>query len=516
MADPCGINKIDSNVTGLSIAEEECLKMLPGVNGADAKWYAQEPDSYADFGADYSSTVRAPISQSRQRRKGTITDIDASGGFTSDVTFNNTKRLMQGFCFADIRQQASTAPVNGTKTVITGATSVGDKYSAASGLTRFAQGAIVYASGFASPANNGRKVVVSSTATELVVSSPLVIEAAPPEAAKIETVGIVFGAGDLALTNASGIPVLTSKDAVMPSIGLIPGQWIFIGGDNATSAFASFKGYARVATITSNTLVFDKTTMLVPVSDTGVGKSVELYWGSVVRNEESPELIKRRSYQLERTLGQDQAGVQSEYLIGAVANELTINVPQTDKLNCDMSFVACDTEVRTGLQGLKPGQRIASLGEDAINTSTDLYQIRMSVTDNSDAFPKPLFAFVSEASIVINNNTTQNKALGVKGSFDTTSGDFEVSGSVTAYFTNVEATKAVGANADADMYMIAAARNKGLVYDMPLIALGGGRITVEKDSPITIPLDTNAVQSKFGNTLLAEFFPYLPNVAMPG
>ena len=46
-----------------------------------------------------------------------------------------------------------------------------------------------------------------------------------------------------------------------------------------------------------------------------------------------------------------------------------------------------------------------------------------------------------------------------------------------------------------------------------LLALGNGRLAVEQDQPITLPLDTSAAESKFGNTLLIQIFPYLPNSA---
>ena len=49
---------------------------------------------------------------------------------------------------------------------------------------------------------------------------------------------------------------------------------------------------------------------------------------------------------IERTLGQDEVGTMSEYLIGAVANEFTLNVAQADKVTVDMTFVAIDNQQR--------------------------------------------------------------------------------------------------------------------------------------------------------------------------
>ena len=56
-------------------------------------------------------------------------------------------------------------------------------------------------------------------------------------------------------------------------------------------------------------------------------------------------------------------------------------------------------------------------------------------------------------------------------------------------------------------------KNSALLWDVPLLSLGDGRLSVEQDQPITIPLETNAAESKFGNTLLFQYFMYLPDVA---
>lgn len=503
----CEVNKIDSNVSGLSIAEEECPKLLP----TTPVWYPQEPNTYSDFGATITTVARNPINPTRQRRKGSVTDLVAGGGFQADVTTQNLERLMQGFVFADARQKPDTQPINGTPVVIT---AVDDTtgYAAAAGLGVFAVNDVVVASGFAVAANNGAKVITTASGTALVAAG-LADEASPPAGAALEKVGHQFAAADVAVTATGNIVGLTSAAGAFAGLGLIPGEWIFLGGDNTANRFTNAVGFGRIATVAAGAITFDKVTWPALGAEVGTGKSIRIYYGTIVRNEFDPELIKRRTYQLERTLGQDANGMQAEYITGAVANQLTITLQQANKVTADLTYVGMEYETRDGLTGLKAGTRPSLGNEDMLNTSSDIKHIRLSVVDPTDSYPTPLFAYATDATVVINNNVTPNKALGVLGAMDTSAGTFEVSGSLTAYFADVAAVNAVRNNADVTLDMSLVKNNRGVLIDIPLLTLGNGRLNVVQDQPIMIPLDTTAAQSVLGYTLLFQFFPYLPDVA---
>lgn len=506
----CPTNKIDSNVTGLRYAWEECLKQLP----ASPVWRALEPNSYADLGGNVTTVARNPISQNRSRKKGTVTDLDASGGFNQDLTQNNTFDLAQAFMFAAARQKATTTPINSdTPVVITGVAAADDTYDAAAGLAVFKPGDLVYATGFSVSANNGLKTVTAATAIGVTVSQALADEAAPPAGAALACVGYVGAAADLSITLNGLLVRLTSAGAInFTTLGLIPGEWVFVGGDAAGSHFANNVGFARISVITSAYLEFDKVTW-TGAAEAGTGLSVQLYFGDVLRNESDPALIRRGTVQLERTLGQDADGVMSEYLIGAVANELTINVAQADKVTIDMGFVACDVEQRTGLVGVKAGARPTLRATDAFNTSSDFRRIKLASVSELDGAVTPLFGFATDLSITVNNNVSPNKAVGTLGAFEVSAGTFEVGGEITAYFASIAAVQAVRNNADITFDMILVKNNAGMLADIPLLALGNGRLAVEQDQPITVPLETMAAESKFGHTLLLQSFSYLPNRA---
>lgn len=588
----CTTNKIDSNIVGLSYSEEECLGLLPTA----PVWTPMEPNSFADFGGSVTTVARNPLNPSRQRKKGVITDLDASGGFNTDITQENLQDLLQGFLFADARSKGEwpVSAVDGTDgytVTAQGATAaavsaggsgyaVGDVLVVQDGTTgvgsptrlrvttvgaagavtavvvaqagswstnptnpvgvnsesgsgrgatftlTLAAGAglgagdLLFGRGFTNTQNNGFRVVTAVVAGEVVAGT--MVDEVPNANARLFRVGHQFDADDLEVSAVpGGFPQITSAAVDFRTLGIIPGEWIHIGGDAPGTAFteAENNGFKRVRAVNEKSLVLDKSDQDM-TSENGVGLTVQVFLGKVIKNESARSLIKRRSYQLERTLGSLDGldPPQSEYLIGAVANELVLNLSTAAIATADVSFVGIDMEQRTQAQGLKAGTRVPLVESDAYNTTSDFVRIKLAEVVDGESAPDPLFAYASEMTLTVNNNVTPNKAIGVLGAFDTTAGTFAVSGSITAYFASILATRAVRNNADITLDYVAVKDNAGFAIDVPLIALGDGRATVEVDQPIMLPLTSEAatgakIDPALDYTLLFAFFPYLPNLA---
>lgn len=504
-------DKIDSNVTGAFYAEETSPKVVAN----DAPWYELEPNSYSDFGGDIKMVAREPINASRQRQKGSAVDLDASGGLTQDYTMNNHRRLLRGFFFADYTSKFGTAELGATPHAPGAVLAAGDTFAFAASPA-FEAGAILWASGYRFAANNGLHVVKEDidAGDPVAVLSPLADEPAPPAAAYVVHVGHEFPAGDVTIDAYPGGFTLTSATLNWADVlALRPGAWVFVGGDGAGNSYAQ-KGYARVLELNGKVATFDKATTLF-ADNAGAGIALRVFAGRFIRNEDDPDLIKSFSYQIGRSLGKDADGTQSQYLEGAYANTLKLNIPTADKMTVDIAYMALDDKQRDGVQGLKPGPHVKALGEEAINTSSDVYRLRMHIVDSESLNPTPLFGYMTEGNITIGNNVTAAKAVGVFGGFAVTVGNFEVGGQVTAYFSTVAAVQAIRNSADVSLDFILAKKNQGAIFDIPLLGLGGGRLNVAKDQPITIPLDIAAAESPFGFTLSGTFFPYLPDAAMP-
>jgi hypothetical protein len=510
------LTKIDSNVTGLQFAEETSIGVLPGT----PEWKILEPNSYNDFGGEVVTVARNPINASRQRKKGVLSDLNAAGGFNVDLVQDGLQDIMQGFFFADLRPKGEEVP-----TQATGTTDLFDVAETAGFLVN----SLIFSSG--AWVNEGNKglhtvtAVVVDTTVE-VLGSTLVTET-PPAGVNLVVVGHVGAAGDLDIDSSGSLPVMNSTVLDFDTLGLIPGEWIYIGGDSAALAFATAanNGWARIKSISTNQLVFDKTqgTMVTEASTT---ETVQLFFGRVLKNENVSSSILRRTYNLERQLGAPDdalpAQIQSEYITGAVPSEITFQFNTADKVTMDMAFVGLDSETRDGATGVKSGNRNALLAEDAFNTSSDFSRLKMAILDPVDSNPTSLFAFLTEFTVNINNNVSPNKAISVLGAFEITAGQFVVSGSATAYFSQVAAIASIRANADVTLdFAIVKARTvdgntvtSGMLVDIPLISLGDGKPNVEADQPITLPLGMEAGADRvFDHTMLMMFYDYLPVAA---
>lgn len=505
-------NTVSSNDTGLSFAEETSLKVLPG----SPEWYELEPNSYADFGGEITTIAREPINATRQNQRGTTTDLEAAGGFNQDMTQRNFIRLLQGFMFKDAHESVDTRPLNGTDIPITNITGAG-VFQAASGLDAFEAGDLVLSSGNTDAANNAFGLVTIATATDLTTDISTVADAAPSSLSRVAQVGYEFTTGDATLTLGTGTLTLGATTKDLTTLGLQVGGWLFIGGDAGANQFDNWVGYGRIQAITATTIDLDKVENMsgAPANDTGVGKDIRIFFATFLKNADDPADVICRSYQFERKLGNDGNGTQSEYILGGILNEFTLNLPTADKANADVTIVGMDVEQRDGLTGIKSGARFNALSEDAINTSSDIVRSRLSIIDPLTLAPTDLFAFLQEATVTVNNNVSGLKAVGVLGSFSANIGNFVVGGSLTAYFTTIAATQAVRDNTDVTIDTIFAKKNAGMVYDIPLAGLGAGAPAVEKDTPITLPLEMFAAENDLGYTFGVQFFEYLPTIAMP-
>ncbi len=512
------VNKIDANATSLRIALEETYKVLPG----SPVWLPMEPNDYDDFGGSIVTTARNPINASRMPKKGLVTDLDAAGGYSFDVTQTSLQDLWEGILFAAFRRKGEEVP--------TAATGTTDLFDVAS-TTGFLVDSLVKSTGWAESGNNfsaGVVTAVVSDTTVEVLGETLVTQGSPPAGVNLVVVGHEAASADIDVDVTDVFPAYTSTLLDFTTLGLKIGEWIFVGGDGASEDFvaAANNGFKRIRTIAATRLEVDKSDLAMS-DETGSGLTIRFFFGRLLINEtDASGLIVRSTYQLERTLGAPDdaspAQIQAEYIEGSVPSEATINIPSASKMTANISFMGADATTIDGPTSLKSGTRPAIVESDAYNTSSDFNRIRLAVHVDGVEAPTPLFAFAQNLEVTFNENLTPNKAVGTLGAFEISHGTLNIGGSITAYFADVASIDAVRNNANVTLDFAcvkgATGSKSGFVLDLPLVTLGDARLNVVQDQAITLPLQMDAataalIDSNMDYVCAMTFFDFLPDAA---
>jgi hypothetical protein len=524
---------MDSNRSSLYYAKETSLKVLP----VTPVWNPLEPNSYNSFGGEVKTVMREPITSTRQRAKGTITDLDVKAAFAIDFTQNNLMDLLQGFFFADAYEKPKSNPIKSTSTARTISAIAAGSITVSGSIGTVKVGHLLLTKGCTNKVNDSLSRVTASASPVFTVSpykggdaeAALVTEA-PPAAATVEAVGFALH-GDVLFHPTATQPFLSSAaDVDFTTLNLTPGEWIYLGDNDddltdtgataynflAADGIAPVRGYFRIFSISATQLVFDLSIGAVLAAGSGSGGScaiptsgfVSMYFGTVIKNEPLVANIKRTSYTLQRTLGTGSIGDNLEYVNGCIPNEFTLNVPSNSKLTADLSFVGMDTqqENATALAGTyNPLQ-----SDVAVNTAEGAFALFLYKIVDGTA----LFGYATDEKLTVNNNTKPNKAIGTVGAIEATVGNFDVSGSVTCYFDDIAALQAVRNNTDVGLTNIFSQKNAGFVFDLPLLTLALPGAKVEKDKAIMADISHNASPGALNFTALYNNFAYLPDVAM--
>lgn len=501
------VDTVTSNSTGLYA----CREVVPGVTPANPVWVEKEPNSYSNFGAELKSVQRMPINANRRNKKGTVVGYTAGAEYETDLTADNLREDFAAFSFAEPRRKS--------QLFATAATA--DGFTVPAGGAAYVLGSLVFAQGGSIGANNGlKRVVAGSDADNVAVDN---LTAAAGETIELNRVGQTFAAGDASLDVSGPLPALVTVAFDLTTLGVIPGEIVYLGGDTVGSTFGDAgMGWCRVKSVAAHRMVFDKTDFAFQAAS-GAGKSVELYFGTVIRDEDAA-LQVMHTYSIMRQSGKADLdapnAVQAEIVTRCVANQLKLTVPEEDMLTCSLSFMGGDSEYYNDVVTEVGGTYVGVREADAINSTGDMKRASMFVyPGNADnAHPVPLFAYFSEYDLTFDNQIKENKAVTRMGTFVLSPGNYMVSGSFTAYFTTVEALRAIRNNADVTFMMAAFKANKGLAIDIPLLSLASKGLDVKINEPVMIPIDSNAATGRkyddaMAHTALAVFFDYLPNVA---
>jgi len=472
-----------------------CIEETPGVLPASPVFKSLEVNDISSLGATITTAARNPISTSRGQKKGSVTDLDSAVELPMDLTIDAFLDFSQGVLYSKWYQQPHFKP--------TGVTATGYTVPSGGALT---QSAIIFARGFLNSANNGLKLVGASSTAGEIKTSGLTTETSPPAAAEVDLVGFQGASGDLKI-DASGN--LTSTTLNFTTLGLQVGQYISIGGSDTNTYFATAadKGEARVRLIEANKITLDNK-MTTFVADTGVGKTIQIYIGSFLRDVpvNSANFITE-TYTFEATyanLGDDSDETWYEYPKGNYANSFTYSWPGQSLATISTSFVGLDTPAAT--QTRVTATYLTPSKTTAFNTTSDFTRLRVTKYDETG-----LTTFFDSLDLTINNNVASRKVIGVLGAAFVNVGSLEITGSTNVIFTDPRVIAAVRGNETVSLDFSTRNSDGAIHYNIPAMTLGGADKSFPRNESITLAISSNAIEDTFfGFSIGITHYPYLP------
>ncbi len=490
-----------SRVLTNNAALQYTIETAIGVAGTD--WFVIEPNSFGTIGATITTVARDPISKLRQRRKGTITDLDSAADFEADLTLSHFTDFAEGFVFAKFQG----AEVFNPTEVTGGPTDEGYIVDIGSELV---VDTLVYARNFEPIENNGLKVVNGTPTTTFIPVNDdnLTTEVTVQDNATVEVAGFRYTPTDLVVTLSGNTVILTAGTAFFLNAGLDiqPGQMVYIDGTNFPTPDSN-TGYARVVSVTATVLVIDKTSQQW-VAETNTG-DIDIYIGRFLKNVPTDDgLFLEQSYQFEVTYP-DLDGIGSdayEYSVGNYCNTLAIALPLTDKSTMSFGFIGTDTDVPTTSR--KTGADTAELPTRtaAFNTTQDVARLRVTEVDETG-----LTTDFKSATITLNNNVSPEKVLGTLGARYMNYGNFEVDLEGQVLFTDDAVVSAIRNNTTVSMDFILQNDDGAIGVDIPSMTLGGGGKDFPTNESVLLNLTGMAFVDEILDASIAiTTFAYIP------
>lgn len=475
----------DTNRVAVGIVEETVRGTTPATPSIQSLRITS-----AGLAFNPTTVVSEEIRSDRQITDLILVGAEASGDIGTELSFGAADLLFEGAMFSDWVEKPNKVNVTADSS-ITDAGTVADTYDVDADGATFVDGLLVKASGFTNSANNQTFKVVSQTATTVVGSGlSLVVETAPPVGATLRVVGFEGAADDIdAVANG-----LQSTSLDFTTLGLVPGEWVLIGGTAAGQKFTNtaLNGWARVSpsvAITATNIVFD----ILPdnwTTETSSGsKTLQVWVGDYLRNGTTEKF-----YTVERRF-LDHSPVTIEYFRGMSVNTLETSLTSQAIVTQTAGFLGTASEItETRFPGAVD---VAASTNDVMNTSSNVARI----IEGGVEVQSP--NFVLEAGFNINNNLRALNAIGSIGAVDVGTGEFSVTGSLNTYFGDKSVAEKVINNTESGFVSVVNKTGQAIVFDAPRIKFSTGAPEVAgKNQDVVVNLEYQAIRhATLGYTL---------------
>lgn len=490
----------------LSFAREATLGVLP----VTPQWFELEPNTINSFGTTVTKTARTPISKSRARRKGTVTDLDSGLELEADFTLLHLKLFAEDFLFSRAvggDGYIASAATNAAYTVpaISAAQAGRLIYNAAGAKT------LLYARGFDTAGNNGLKVLGAAVAAGATAITAAGLAAETPSVnvlVEVSVAGVRAAAGDLTI-DASGNLVSVALDFTL--LGITKGQTIHIGGTDALHQFVNpaNTGFARVEQLAAHKLTLGKRDQAF-VAEAAAGVSVDILFGRFVRNVDMDHvdfLQPSTQFELRSPNLMTGGAAGHEYAIGNWADALSVTIPLTGKASITMGFVGQNTTDPTIARASNAANAKLGTQTAAFGTSSDIARLRMQDVDEEG-----LTTDFKSATFTLTNNVAGEKVIGTLGPKYLNAGNIEADVENQMLFNSADVIHGIRCNETFGFDWVLRNGDGGVAFDLPTGTMSGGGREYPANQSVLINGTFAAHQERSGPgfTCGMSFFPVLP------
>lgn len=440
----------DATSTRVSIVRETEYGVLP----ANPQMQMLRFNS-SNLSANITSTTSDEINDTRNISDSSMVGVENSGDIETELSLLSHDQLIEGAMFSswsrmpEVTNKAVNSPI---------ASISDDTVTLVSGGAVFEPGMIVKLSGFAEGSLNRKAVVVSSSATELVLDRSLGTAASAPIGTRIKAVGVQAETDDIVAT-ANG---LTSTILDFTELNIAVGCWVKLGGSATATRFTRTEnnGFCRVSFIGENMLTFD----IVPEgfdADSGSGKTIEIFTGDYIRNGTT-----RHSYSVEQ-LYLDTTPVVRQMFRGVVVGSLSLSMEAQSIVTCSFNLMGSESEY---MDVAPTGQSYYRLSNtEILNTSSNVGRIAEAGARIAGR------NCIMSAAINLDNNLRGRPCIGSLAYRDIGAGRCNVSGNLNTYFGSAILAKKILSNEESSVdFRFSGLDSSTVIYDLPRLKFTEG------------------------------------------
>jgi hypothetical protein len=506
------MGRVFTNSQAMAVAVEAS----PGVLSGSPRWLSIEPNNISKFGTTIKKETRSPISRTRQRRKGSITDSDSSVEFDADFTMDHLRLFIQGFCFSRLIGPDAYVPV----AVAAGSYTVAAVSAQQAGRLIYSGGgakSLLFSRGWGIAGNNGLKVLngaVAPAATAIPVAGVVVEAVDPHDNVEVAIAGIRGAAGDIKV-DASGNLISTALD--FTTLGLSPGQFIHVGGVDMVNRFFHDEnyGFARIVSVAAHLLTLSKRGQTFLTDDgtsTGAGGTalaIDLLFGQYVRTVavDDPDYLQT-NYQFELdspNLGTDGSD-QYEYALGNWADAFTLDLSLTALGKVTFGFVGLSTTDPSPARATNAATAKWPSETSSFSTASDIARLRVQEVDETG-----LTTDFKSLKLTLSNNVSGEKVLAHLGPKYLNAGNIEADVASQALFTDPAIPARIRNNDTLGLDFAVRNDDGGAYFDLPSGTLEGGDRNFPANATVLINSTFKSFQDPvLGHSFSCSLFPVLP------